>query len=87
MEIHWPDGEDGHEKLKKVKLGIKTIWDIGDWNSPTVMPPWTSPGKDREIGKFDHRKLEFHFEEDAEDVNLNDYSLVITFDTGCTLTP
>jgi len=84
MWVHWPPE---HEQLKRVKLGSITIWDFGDWNPPTEMPPWKGPPKDREIKAFDSKKLEFHFNEEAEDVFVSDYNLVITFDTGCTLSP
>ena len=84
MWVHWPPE---HEQLTRVRLGGVTIWDFGDWNPPTEMPPWGSPPQDREIKEFQSEKLEFYFEEEAEDVFVSDYNLVITFDTGCTLSP
>jgi hypothetical protein len=84
MIVHWPPE---HEKLTRVKLDGITIWDFGDEDSPTTMPPWGSLTMDREIKEYQSKKLEFYFDEEAEDVFVNDYSLVITFDTGCTLSP
>jgi serine/threonine protein kinase len=87
MHIDWPPE---HIELEKVKLDAKTIWDLGDHDSPTDMPPWTSPDKDREI-KND-KKLEFQFRKDAPGANFGSYGLILTFEvdgTGviCTISP
>ena len=89
MSINWPPE---HVKLERVKLGNKTIWDIGDTGPPTDMPPWTGPTNNREIKKFDDKTLEFRFKEDAPGAAFNSYSLVITFEvegTGslCVISP
>ena len=92
MWVNWPDGEDGHEKLDKVKLGKDEIWNLGDKDPPTEMPPWSSPADKRDIDSGKDKKLEFCFQEEAEDNSVSDYNLVITFEiegTGlfCKLSP
>lgn len=82
--VNWPDE---HEKLKEVKLGKGRIWNQGDEDPSTEMPPWTSPPKDREIREHDDKKLEFRFEEDGEGAAINSYGIVITFDSICTISP
>jgi hypothetical protein len=77
MFFHWPPE---HERLNRVMLGSKVIWDFGDWDPPTEMPPWRGSPTDREIKAFDSKKLEFQFEEEAEEVFVNDYFLEITFE-------
>lgn len=80
--VNWPDE---YEELEDVKLEGKKIWDIGDDDPPTGMPPWTSPPKDREIKAFSDEVLEFIFKEDDGATALSSYGLVITFDNGCTI--
>lgn len=82
--VNWPDE---HEKLKEVKLGKRRIWNQGDEDPSTEMPPWTSPPKDREIKEQHDKKLEFRFEEDGEGAAINSYGIVITFDSICTISP
>jgi hypothetical protein len=89
MHIDWPPE---HVELEKVKLDTKTIWDQGDPDSPTDMPPWNGPEKDREIKQFNDKKLEFQFREGAPGATFNSYGLIITFEvegTGliCTVSP
>jgi hypothetical protein len=89
MSIHWPPE---HVKLERVKLGSKTIWDDGDTDPPTDMPPWAGSAKDREIKQSDDKTLEFRFKEPAPGAAFNSYGLVITFEiegsgTFCTLSP
>ena len=82
--MNWPDE---YEELEEVKLEGKKIWDIGDEDPPTEMPPWTSPSKDREIKAFTDEVLEFIFEEDGGAAAIASYGLIITFDNGCTISP
>lgn len=82
--VNWPDE---HEKLNEVKLKKEKIWDLGDTDPPTDMPPWTSPPKDREIKEHDDKKLEFKFEGGDGGTAVNSYGIVITFDNGCTISP
>jgi hypothetical protein len=77
MFVHWPPE---HERLIRVKLGSATIWDFGDGYPPTEMPPWGGSSIDRQIKAFDSKKLEFQFDEEAEEVFVNDYFLEITFE-------
>jgi len=89
MLIYWPPE---HVNLEKVKLGKDEIWNLGDNDSPTEMPPWSSPADKRDIDSGKEKKLEFRFKEDAAGATFSDYNLVITFEidgTGlfCTLSP
>ncbi|MCK4692018.1 MAG: hypothetical protein KAS19_13055 [Anaerolineales bacterium] len=80
--VNWPDE---YVELEDVKLEGKKIWDIGDEDPPTEMPPWTSASKDREIKAFSDEVLEFIFKEDDGATALSSYGLIITFDNGCTI--
>ena len=80
--VNWPDEYVG---LEYVKLEGKKIWNIGDEDPPTEMPPWTSPPKDREIKADSDEVLEFIFKEDDGATALSSYGLIITFDNGCTI--
>ena len=82
MWVNWPEE---YVELEEVKLDGKKIWDIGDENPPTEMPPWTSEPKDREIKAFTEELLEFIFKKDDGATAINTYGLVITFDNGCTI--
>ena len=86
LVIHWPAD---HEELEKVKLGKDDIWKLGDSDSPTKMPPWSSLEDKRDIKGGDDKDLEFQFKE-GYGAAFTSYNLVITFEiegTGslCTL--
>ena len=80
--IEWPPS---HNKLKKVKLDAGTLWDMGDDNPPSSMPPWsTEDSNKRKVKKGQTRNLKFEFDSDADSPV---YNLVVTFNNGCSLSP
>ncbi|KPK89875.1 MAG: hypothetical protein AMJ88_16950 [Anaerolineae bacterium SM23_ 63] len=86
IDAIWIDWPPSHIKLKKVKLDGDTLWDEGDGDSPSWMPPW-KPGLDpnkRKIKAGDDRVLKFEFEKDADSPA---YHLVVTFNNGCSISP
>jgi hypothetical protein len=78
--INWPVD---HEELDQVRLKNLTIWDGSDLTPPTNIT-WSSTHNDRKLKKLENKKLEFRFKENAPSPS---YSLQVTFDNGCVITP
>jgi len=80
--LAWPFAGD---KLKKVKLGGKTIYDIKlSPPAATISSGWKGSERDRQIDPADSEELEFEFDKDANSAQTA-YSVTLTFTGGCAL--
>ena len=78
LYIDWPAD---NERLEKVKLETKDIWEQGDPSPPTrIDSGWED--RSREIASGKSRRLKFVF---AERVAPSGYRLEVSFDNGCVL--
>jgi hypothetical protein len=85
IDAIWIDWPPSHNKLKRVKLDAGTLWDEQDEDPPSWMPPWsTGDLNKRKIKKGQTRTLKFEFDKDASSPV---YSLVVTFNNGCSISP
>jgi hypothetical protein len=72
-----------HEEIVQVRLKNVVLWDGSDTVSPKTFN-WASTHNDRKLKKLENKKLEFRFKENAPSPS---YSLQVTFDIGCVITP
>jgi serine/threonine protein kinase len=74
---------EAHEALEQVRLKNVTLWEGSDTASPKTIP-WSSTHNDRKLKPSENKKLEFRFQETAP---FPSYTLRVTFDIGCVITP
>jgi serine/threonine-protein kinase len=80
--INWPSS---HGELNKVKNGGDTIWEGEDESPPSSMPPWSTGDANKfKVKSDDDRILKFEFDSSASSPT---YTLNVTFNNGCTLSP
>jgi hypothetical protein len=84
INVNWPDAPES-QMVKEIKFNGVTVIISSDPLPPSDYPserPWTGTQSDRELAASDSKLLELLFQDNLQP---SGYSIIITFDNGCTL--
>jgi len=84
IDLNWPD--DPNDLLDKIELGGDAIWDLKDFDPPTSINSGWKGGVSRSIGPSASKWLMAQFGSAASPA-LGDYTLEVTFENTCMLSP